>query len=101
MRAIVPFILFVLLWLGCANTPQKATLTQAVQLTIAATDTTYALTVELCDRKEKDIIKRPPTTLEADKADLMKIRSICDRIFGVFDQTRLLVPLASELEQIQ
>lgn len=84
----------------CVNSNRQATLKQAIETTISASDVTYGMAVELCDKREKAIIARPPTTLEQDKEDLAHVRETCDRIFKVFEDTRRLNLLMSELEML-
>ncbi len=78
---------------------RQPTLEQATAATIVAVDATYGLVVELCDAKEKAVIARPPLSLDADRAALTRIRTTCDKMFAVFEQTRTLSELTKELEQ--
>lgn len=84
---------------ACAH--GKPTLAQATEATLAATNVTYGIVVELCDAKEKAIIARPPSTLERDKADIAHVREVCEQIFATFEQTSKLSALVDQLELIR
>lgn len=95
-RIALPFALL----LACCSGQSKPTLGQALRATVAATNVTYGLAVELCDRKEREIVERAPTTLEQDKADLAHVREVCDKLFNVFENARQLHLLVAELEAL-
>ena len=91
--------LILLLLCGCAtNKPSLGTATAAV---IVATDSAYGFVVNACDEKEKQIVARAPTTKENDAADIAHVRSICDKLFVVFEHARTLAPLVKEFEAIK
>lgn len=84
---------------GCRG-DGKGTLTQVVAATATAADAAYGLSVEVCDAREQRVIARQGSTEDKDRADLAKVRRICDKIFMAFDGARNIGPLVEELQQL-
>lgn len=52
-------------------------------------DPSYDAALSACDAAEDFIVRRQPSTIEADRADIARIREACDRVFGAFELVRL------------
>ena len=89
---------------GCGGANQ--TFEQAADATFRAANAAYGLSVEVCDAKEKAIVARscgvltPEQCEERDKADMVKVREVCDKIFIAFDSVRQAAPAVEQLGQL-
>jgi len=88
----------------CACGGGQHRLEQVTLATVRAAETAYAVSVEVCDAREKAIIARPgisPADRARDEADLTKVRALCDRIFLAFEEARTVTPLMRELQRMK